>query len=668
MTPCPQCGQLNNPGATACMRCGAQMIPPSFGQERNGDQLPEWLRQAAPPAQPPAFGAPSAPASFNQGLGGQQAPYGQFSSGPLGAPPNLASGALSARSLMSEDALPEWLRSAGASMPGGQAGSVSQQPPTWNEGQQPAWNSEPLNPYTAQPQQPQRPFAPPPAQTPRGSALFDDSALPEWLRQVSRGQELEDHPSPPFASPFAQPAAPSMPSSGQHPAQWQQSPAQPSRYGSPAFPGIEQAGQFAPPSQQGGGFNAASLVDPSALPPWLGGRPDSGVESGQPHSGDLGAMRARSLLEDSALPQWLRAEADSAAPAAPPPPEILEQNRGWIAPAASIEQPPAWLHQVYSEANVQPLAREPEPPAAPVWGQAAPPAANRLSAADFIDESALPDWLRAQGPAQPEPRQFPAQQLQQSAPLFAPEFPPAQGFDQMQGSATQPAPDHYAERADPPVRFSASDLIDPSAMPAWVTEQNDTGQMGFSSTAGWTNKAPVVQPQATDSNLTGRIPGAQPPAAWDAPTHRSSQMPSQHPLEDEPTSNIPAWLLPTQQPPAGAQPPIRPDESDGWNRPQVTPSARDFGAPAPDSQQRRRRGPPIPVEELPPWLQDSRFGPPQRSGPSQGWQRARPAQREQPWGQWNTTENAAEPWNSADGLDNAQQGKGRGWRRFFGKR
>src|SRR6185369_8172541 len=79
-------------------------------------------------------------------------------------------------------------------------------------------------------------------------AFFDESALPDWLRQSPDTPQM---PSPPQNMPGQ-----AMP---------------PAMGGASAFPSIEQAGQYQAGPPAVGGMPANSLLDSSALPQWLGG-------------------------------------------------------------------------------------------------------------------------------------------------------------------------------------------------------------------------------------------------------------------------------------------------------------------------------------------------------------------------------------------------------------
>ena len=667
--------------------------------DAGGDGLPDWLRQIQS-SQPQGAGqtyqhaggySPAQPQPQAQAYGGQAQ---QFSAG----------------SLVSEDALPEWLRAVG------QVPAAPQQPRmSWDSGAAGAgWNGTAQangypQGYPAQQgagqgmgygaAQPAPATSAPLSYGQPANALFDEAAIPDWLREASKGHEIDPQPqSPLLPSSFSPQAAPYTPGFA---GQAQPQPA--AQSASSAFPSIDQAGmhQLPPPSPAGLAGNA--LLDPGALPQWLGGQQAaSGQLVGQANPG---GMAAQSLIDESALPQWLRAEPN--APSAPAPSYYAPGApaptvSGRFAASANAEPLPAWLNQVYADANV---ARIEQPPAPVGWNaQPAPPSqvpaagmsaarsGGGLSAGGFVDESALPEWLRSQG-AMESPAAPPAPPL---AGRVAPQYvPPAGGWaaSTMLGASGQFNMEQPAAQG-PSGHFAASDLIDPSALPSWVSGQEAAAPPSFSSTSGWTSRQPAVPL----SNQAAAQPAqfyepAQP--AWGAA---------------EPQWDDGAQLNWNDAPPQ----PFRADHDPHFGSPLDLDdySASEWQAPAPPAPRRgpdprvgeraqdsgRRRGAPIPTEELPPWLQ--------RGGPvpgMQGGQMQAPAPRggygapqhggrggpydEYDAGDWEAMPPGGEQWSSWDesqygddaGYDAAfadypppdadQQGRRPGgWRRIFGRK
>lgn len=668
----------------------------------------------------PQPGNAGSPPGYGQ-IGQMPQQYGQMPQG-YGQPPN----SMQASDLINADALPEWLRNVGQ----GPSATPPAPPPQSNgNGRAGAYSAQLAGNGRGAPAgfgQPNAPSGPRYAPTtgnvagPSGSGqlgfgqpaatLFDESALPDWLRQASMGQEIEVAPParqhlpgaapgyPAYGMPGgagsseagaaghngyqAPPAAPRMPERNQ-PAPHMAPPSQAS-----AFPSLEQAGAYrpAPPSQTG--VSGHSLLDPGALPAWLGGQPGAQMHSPNGMSPNISGMSAQSLVDESALPQWLRAEPNL--PATPPAPSYgtpassgspaASTNQGmsgWGATPASAEPLPQWLNQVYTDANVP--RTEQRPAGMPMTGGLGAPGygapnpgsfspnltGGTVSAADFVDESALPEWLKSQGAAEnggnaaTPPNAYPPSVVPPFSP--APQVPPATG-SLLAGTVPEhrAAPLYSPSGAasdEPPARFSASDLIDPSAIPSWVTGQSPAPEQSFSSANGWTVKqaaAPSVQ-QERDATFgtsyggtgergreSGYLRGAEPAdASWQG------------------------------------QPASREDSGryhGGYGRmPEPEPNRRAAKGPG------QRRGPPIPREELPPWLQ--------RSGQAQD--------RESHMGQseyemdWDDNPQGAAPeWNDwgdqprggdrnsyarrdeyaeYDNAEPEQRQRG-GWRRLFGRK
>ncbi len=622
------------------------------------DALPEWLRQAnsgggapqpqpasggwgasagpAPSAQPPynAVGAPPIPpAPANYGGYGQN---GQFGYGASGGP---AYGAGQNRPLAS---------SAYGQMPGvgAPAGAIN-------------------------------PGAP-------ASTLFDESALPDWMRQA--GAQSAGLPANPYQQQA--PGGPGM-GYGGYQGQPPSPPAPPAQPMLPppsnAFPSIDRAGGFQPAPQAQGGLAGQSLLDPGALPQWLSGQAGAPAQGGgyggavAPSSG----MVAQSLVDESALPQWLRAQPDAPAPAAhaapgfgaaaPAPPAA------WNAAPVAEEPLPTWLNQVYSEANVPRTDALQQHASANPWGApggyrssvsvplsgglgagrtsgALPPEVSGVPASQFVDESALPDWLRAQG-APPAPSN-----------AMSPMSPMSPGA--MPGMGTAPTPDARAIPAYVPpaasgapearagMSFSASDLIDPDLLPQWVRGDNGAGagngpapQATFSSSAGWTSKAPAVPG-------SGILP--PPPPAPASPWQQSVT-----------SDQLPAWQ-------GNSSPGQGSDVLYGGRPPgpgQLGDESARFGGGRP-------AGGGIPAHELPPWLQQAEparapnhaMGPGRQSmAEAERWDRAPQRQEADVWDNGYAEAGADFAWDDnqygggAGGYDEQGTGYGGGAQSAYGQ-
>lgn len=690
-----------------CAACGAPLAPAAnVAAPANDDRLPDWLQQlqsgqlqgAAPAYQPQGAAAP-----YQYGgafAAPPQQPYG------FGAPPQQ----FSAGSLVSDDALPEWLRGAGqAPAPQGPPA-----PATWNSGGGPAieeWGPAPgayAQPYGAPPVQGQDMHYGSMQPAPRtsgpinygqpASGLFDESALPDWLREASRGQSIDPGPQLPYVQPPAQGA-------------------------SSAFPSIDQVGMHQPvqPAPDAAGLSGRALLDTGALPEWLSGQPGGAGPSAR--VSNPGGMAAQSLIDESALPQWLRAEPHTAAVPAPGIPAPLAQppsvsNR--LASSAAAEPLPAWLNQVYADANV---ARVEPPPAPAPWGMAPVPSpaaplasgqspmhsAGGMSAADFVDESALPEWLKSQGametPAAAAPQAPFASPYAGPSPAdrVAPQYVPADGT---WGGSSRLAGSGQLDQ-DPPVQrspsghFSASDLIDPSALPSWVKGEAAPPPPSFSSTSGWTSRQPAAPISAggQSSTLEPRGPEVAPPSTWgsaeldweDGPGFGQAESPTFQNGRD-PRFSGPLALDANDEPDMyrpGPQPGPRNARRGQAPYPQAGrgPDPR-FGERAPNTD--RRRGPPIPQHELPPWLQRGGQAPGMQGGPGYGpmahggrpmgpaggyeeddW--AGMPQGGEQWENWDDGQPGGSGYDVGyDGYSQVrpdQRGQPRsGWRRFFGRK
>lgn len=456
----------------------------------------------------------------------------------------------SVNSLINEDSLPEWLRNAansGALPPmtshsgtpqgtGSLVGNWESPPPAF--GQPPA----PLGSQSMYGQPPvARPQMPP---SPVGSGslganhLFDESALPDWLRNGALGQspDLTVQPSQSPYVPTGQysPFSPYDPSGNEEPRGSTAS----------AFPGIEQAGSFlrAPVSPETG-MPASSLIDSNALPPWLSGKSENAALSAYGRDAARG-LPASSLVDENALPPWLRNEH----PAQPNSnsPSVSNATTAWNGLQTANQSMPAWLSQGYSEP--QPPTVESGFDQASAWNSRSASGSFRQSsvastghlpgtipAGEFVDESALPEWLRSQGGAS-ETAGNPARNLEQASSLAG-------------GSATS--------------TFSASDLIDPSALPDWVRGTDEGPSAAFSSTSGWTVRQPTPPAPGTAGQEFFRASTNQLPRANGSFSTGSADPPRSSTI---PASELPPWLSNGSSTPAaraGSPAPQR-DTGFGW--------------------------------------------------------------------------------------------------------
>lgn len=722
VTTCTRCGQPIYPGASTCPTCGAYLVPTAQAGQPNG---------AAP------FG------------GGQwQAPVSPYPGGQ----PNGGNGSFSASSLVSNDALPDWLVQASSGAlgptPGGSGGlrangaggyggaqpqeygqsgwygGAGQAPGSGGYGQMPAsggYGQAPGSGVLGQP-----PVAPSYGSSSR--ELFDESALPDWLRQPSSGGGADMAQQPTAYQPAAAPnggygggparyAAPANPApsyggpqyadpryasaqygaSQQHSSQYSAMPpgpayspsgyagypATPPQQGgrsgalgqmpfagpSPAgaFPSIESAG--ASPMNRAGGMPAHALVDSGALPGWLAGQPNQPpAVSGGLANGD--GMSAHSLIDEAALPQWLRAQPAVAAPARAmphPPVSPAAPVAPWSAPATADEPLPTWLNQVYVEANVPRVepARipsgwlAPQPPTPSPSDRYAGASGGGLSASAFVDETALPEWLKSQGGVPAQGSAHPSQVLAGSyaAAASANESRDFGAYAPQGAQAAQAA----RPEEDSPARFSVSDLIDPEALPSWVSGQSPAAN------PAWTSNQPATR-AAGSSTL-------RPGSGQELPTGAATDGGGW----DEP--NVPGWMR-TLGEEGGGQP-----SASYQSVPSPRGQSDDLGRGShmdPSASATWRRGQPIPSAELPPWLRApnaARDGAAPRGADYGYQQRGRDpmdgadgwpddARQEAQWTDWDEGGYDADYDAEAeyqDDRDRRREKQRGGWRRLFGR-
>ncbi|HEU4781967.1 MAG TPA: hypothetical protein VFS83_01375 [Ktedonobacterales bacterium] len=367
MTTCPRCGQPLQTPVPACPRCGQRFAPPPQQYQANGydGAAAAWGYQAPPQQpQPPQQQPPSPGAGM----------YGQPAARP----------GFSVHDLVSEEALPDWLRQASA-----ESAQPTQRQPVPGAPGSPASTYAPQQPY---------PSAYPPA---------NQSPAPGYGGYGGNGNGYGGYPPAPASA--------------------EEPPVQ--RPDASAFPSLESAGSYQAPLVGGGGMPASSLLDPNALPTWLGGQQGQAAPDGM-RGGE--GMRAQSLVDEAALPGWMRNEPASPAqaPVAAPPPAAPGWG-GYPAPSVSPAAPAGYAGMpMPMQQQMQPM----QSPAAPVQMNGQP----GFSANQLIDPGALPEWMRNQGQAgTPQPG----------------------GMPQSPGAAA-PAPVQPG--------WSASDLIDPSMLPGFV--------------------------------------------------------------------------------------------------------------------------------------------------------------------------------------------------------
>lgn len=465
MIPCSICGFQNENGVSYCANCGSPLVPAQprgynggypHTISQNDDDAPDWFRNFRDQQMNPQVG--------------QMGQFGQppYPSQQQGYPPVQPMSAAN-----------------------GNENQMWVPPEQWNQqGQQRPGNIPPQpnsDPWNMPPQQ----MPPQPEQ--RGnfsrSSLF--SSTPDWLHQGEQ-QMISEYQQPGMNIPpaqygqpqpqydpnaaweaFQQPQQPQMnqPSPWQSqqdntppPSSWaqQQGGYDPAAWGAPQQP-------IAPAVQQN--MRARDFIDETALPEWLRSYPDM---SQQPPAGGSPAPGQWGAPQPTPNSHWSMPQQNPPSPWSLPQPQ---DNPGWGNPQPLPDQgwgPP----QQANPMSGNPAWGAPQQPAG--WGMQQPPAAEipgTLNAAQLIDESALPSWLRNNDLGNPQ---------QHPSGAYSP-TPQMQGngWNMPQNNAP-PSPWQMGQYNDPAImdtsripnstlpptnpaaeseqRFSASDLIDPGLM------------------------------------------------------------------------------------------------------------------------------------------------------------------------------------------------------------
>lgn len=323
MTTCSRCGNVIPGGQPSCQYCGMPVVNRNEyaggsgkGASEQGE-LPVWLQSLRAGTQPTySNGGPNNYSGNNQVDDGSLPGWMRSEQGDTGNMPSsqqpalrpssmpapntdgviLASGNMSASSLIDEQSLPSWM----------QESSKAQQ------------------------------------QGIAASSLLQPEALPPWLRNA--GPQFPTSPSSllPSASgtqPQTPPTMMSIPNSWSGPGTAQ--PMQPSQPSQPVPPVSQpltqqpvQQVQQAQPAFPPQGFSAQELIDPQSLPPWLSGQ-QAGATGGA-------SVSAASLLDMNALPPWLRESGQGQAgqPGAMMPPPSNVPGQGPMPGMMQSPQPP----------------------------------------------------------------------------------------------------------------------------------------------------------------------------------------------------------------------------------------------------------------------------------------------------------------------------------------
>jgi hypothetical protein len=327
-------------------------------------------------------------------------------------------------------------------------------------------------------------------------SLLDEASLPDWLRKIEA-----DGPPAPFKSP--------LPTTG-------------------GLPGGTTSGIF----------SAAELIDTNVLPAWLKTEPEKASAPGTAQAPAAAAtpapapslgsssnvFSAAELIDTQMLPTWLKttgAESRSANPAAAAPEALPSAAAsGVFSPAELIDTQalPAWLKQEGKQAEGEKAASLSEP------SVAAGASSGVFSATELIDTQALPVWLKQEGsipPPAPPVIEEQAESLSKLSPLPA-------GFAKQQTGSfsatelvdTQALPAWLKGAADPSASlppapstrsnplsasegegFSAAELVDTQALPAWMKQGEAAGPLASPGPANFSGQ--MESGAAGDGLLSG---------------------------------------------------------------------------------------------------------------------------------------------------------------------
>ena len=303
--------------------------------------------------------------------------------------------------------------------------------------------------------------------------LIDEDALPGWMRPQSANDVSDEYAGPGRPASFPAPNT----DSGMLPT---------------------------PP----GRLSASSLIDATALPTWMQGDQQSAAPGGlsAPQS-----FSASSLIDPNSLPTWMAdpAQQPSRAPAPPLPPTSSAQQWG-------LDE----MRSYQQSAPPMPAPSAPHNPGA-IWGNPEPP--RMFSANDLLDQQALPPWMSDLGQGQG-----------QAAPQ-GPSFPPAQANPQAWPPPIENTPHVPAEAASDPSRLSAASLLDVSALPGWLREdEQKQGAPGGGTLSAGSLLDPNSLPawlRESESQPPMGYPGTPPihpmsPSPYGAPRVESVRVPS----------------------------------------------------------------------------------------------------------------------------------------------
>jgi hypothetical protein len=381
-------------------------------------------------------------------------------------------------------------------------------------------------------------------------SLVQPDMLPEWLRQGSSGESTAGRPMP------------SGPAAASHP------PGPARAGGNASIQAAKDSSAFPQPTSTTP-FDSASLVDESALPGWLrssseteplplpftvsdsvGGKNAGSAESGKKPDSVAARDKTTDAADEEKLPEWLRQVYSEAQvpPLSQDAPSAGSSQQPTLSAAELLDEQsvPAWIREA---PQTSPLPKREDIPSStpPAQGQAGPgsragasqsppdpsggPGGKALSVNALIDEANLPEWLRKID--------------SESASLSAPQAAAPSGLEagaQQRGGASGV--------------FSAAELINTQALPAWLKTQGTSNTLEKASgsaepagpsgsTSSVFSAAELVDTQALPAWLKTEAPKAEPEKAADATGQSgSSDSPSDifSAAELIDTQSLPAWL------------------------------------------------------------------------------------------------------------------------------
>ncbi len=389
----------------------------------------------------------------------------------------------------------------------------------------------------------------------------EDDNGPAWLRSLREQQRAEGY-MPPGMPPAAQPqqpewgmpeppsaygGAPAWNAPPQQPPDWGIPPQQPPAWGMPP----QQSPDWGQP-QQSAGWGAPQ--QPQQPPAW--GIPQQQQDNpwGMPPAPQQPAMGRDMMFSEQSLPEWLR---QGQAQMSPDP-------SGQAGFGAFDAGPAAW-------GAPRPATADPSwsPPMAASPFVGGPGGAQDMRARQFVEDEALPGWLRAY----PDMTGAPPASQAWAPPMQPDPLQPAWGMPQPGGA---PMIDPFSVGPAPGQgQFSAADLVDESALPAWLRSVPDSTPRGAPAQSEWGMPMPGQGPMAPAWGApagandisqveTGRWPAsALPPdpmsdGRFDAselidPSFRNRQPPPVMQPQQQPAWGAPQPQWPQSEPMAGGR-------------------------------------------------------------------------------------------------------------------